>query len=669
MIGGERGIRTPGPVTVNGFQDRRNRPLCHLSGANVRQASFQSKSYRCINFDQIFFMKELAALLPYGWKHRYRLAGGLLFVIVSNYFNVLSPQVTGFVIDYVQRSQQLPGYRQSSMSPSYDGLVLLITRHIENWAPGLAAVVALCGVTILTFALLRGFFLFLMRQTIIVMSRHIEYEQKNEIFNHYQQMDAGFFRLQRTGDLMNRITEDVSRVRMFTGPAVMYVANLVAVISLSVFFMLKRDVELTLYVLAPLPILAVAIYYINTIIHHRSERIQEILSDLTTQAQETYTGIRVIKAFVQEKAMLGFFRKLSVNYRKEVLGLVKVEALYFPSISLLIGISTLLTIMIGGMYYIQGTSGIGINTIVEFVMYINMLTFPVSAIGLTASMIQRAAASQKRINEFMACKPAIVDWPHAKPFKLEGNIVFEKVSFTYADSGVKALKEVSLQIQKGERVAIVGRTGSGKSTLVQLLLRLYEPDAGVIKLDGTQLSAITLRSLRSQIGYVPQDVFLFSDTVIKNIAFGLTDVSEDSVIAAAKGAAIHNEIMSFSKQYQTIIGERGVTLSGGQKQRISIARALLRKPTILVFDDCLSAVDVQTEQQIAEYLDRQLAERTSILVTHRVYAHLRIDKVIVLEEGRIVESGTPAALLSRGGFYADLYRRQQVISAETQAGK
>lgn len=614
-------------------------------------------------------MKELSVLLPYGWKYRYRLAGGVGFVIISNYFNVLSPQVTGFVIDYVQRSLRMPGYQASVVPPSYDGLVLIITHAMEKWAPGLTLVVACCGVLILALALLRGFFLFLMRQTIIVMSRHIEYEQKNEIFRHYQTMDATFFKKQRTGDLMNRITEDVSRVRMFTGPAVMYVVNLVAIISLCVFYMFQRNAELTLYVLAPLPFLAIAIYFINSIIHRRSEKIQAVLSELTTQAQEAYSGIRVIKSFVQEKATLGFFKKLSDQYRNEVLGLVKVEALYFPSISLLIGISTLLTILIGGLYYIQGNQDMGINTLVEFVMYINMLTFPVSAIGLTASMIQRAAASQKRINEFMACKPAIVDTIQATSIPIKGSIRFENVSFTYPDSGVKALSNVSFQIHQGERIVVLGRTGSGKSTLVQLLLRLYEPDEGKITIDGKALPEITLHSLRSQTGYVPQDVFLFSDTVFQNIAFGLSQSLAEAVQEAASGAAIHEEIMSFSHNYQTVIGERGVTLSGGQKQRISIARAILRKPAVLVFDDCLSAVDAQTEQRIADYLDNELAGRTALLVTHRLYSHLHIDKVVVLEEGKLVEMGTPSALLQQGGYYADLYKSQQALLTETQAGE
>lgn len=608
-------------------------------------------------------MKELATLLPYGWKYRYRLASGLAFVFVSNYFNVLSPQITGFVIDYVQRSLQLPGYHADKGTAAYDRLVLFFTQNIESKAPSLATVVAICGLTILFFALLRGFFLFLMRQTIIVMSRHIEFEQKNQIYTHYQKLDVGFFKQHRTGDLMNRISEDVSRVRMFTGPAIMYIANLIAVISLSVYFMLRRDAQLTMYVLAPLPILAVAIYYINTIIHRRSERIQESLSTLTTQAQEAYSGIRVIKSFVQENAIFNYYKKLSADYRKEVLGLVKVEALYFPSISLLIGVSTLLTIMIGGLYYIKGDQGIGVNTIVEFVMYINMLTFPVSAIGLTASMIQRAAASQKRINEFLAQQPAITDKALAEPLDIKGSLQLEQVSFTYPDSGVQALKNISFKVNKGERVAIVGKTGSGKSTLVQLLLRLYEPTTGRILIDEIPIQQIRLQSLRKLLGYVPQDVFLFSDTIANNISFGIKTNDLPTIKFAAQAAAIDQEIESFPQGYQTMIGERGVMLSGGQKQRISIARALIKQPSLLLFDDCLSAVDVQTEQKIAAYLDGALADKTAIFVTHRIYTHLRIDKVLVLDGGAIVEEGSPGELVARGGFYAELVKKQREVSS------
>ena len=465
-------------------------------------------------------MKHLSALNKYFWKYRIRLGIGILFVFLSNYFIVLSPQVTGYIIDFVQKTSNLPGYRERHVPPNYDVLVEKFIWNIENANLSVANVVALCGISILVLALLRGFFLFLMRQTIIVMSRHIEYDQKNEIFAHYQKLDTAFFKNHNTGDLMNRISEDVSRVRMFTGPSIMYLANLVAVISLSIYFMYQRDRELTLYVLAPLPLLAITIYYVNNIINRRSERIQALLSDLTTNAQESYSGIRVIKSFVQEKAMMGFFNKNSEAYKENAIGLAKVEAIYFPSITLLIGLSTLFTIMIGGLYYIRGVNNIGLDTIVEFVMYISMLTFPVSAIGLTASMIQRAAASQKRLNEFLQTEPAIQNPPAPLKITVQGNIEFEDVDFTYPHTGIHALKKINLKIKKGEKVAIVGRTGSGKSTIAQLLLRMYDVNNGKIEIDTADVRNLDLDSLREQISYVPQDVFLFSDSIENNIRFG-----------------------------------------------------------------------------------------------------------------------------------------------------
>jgi len=582
----------------------------------------------------------------------------VVFVFLSNYFNVLSPQVTRFVIDHVQRSLNLPGYKEPARPPEYDILVQKLITNIEGFS-STGKVVALCGITILLLALLRGFFLFLMRQTIIVMSRHIEYDQKNEIFDHYQKLDTAFYKTHSTGDLMNRIAEDVSRVRMFTGPAIMYLANLLAIISLCIFFMRKSNPELTLYVLAPLPILAIAIYFVNNTINKKSEKIQESLSDLTTNAQESYSGIRVIKSFVQEKAMLGFFAKNSEEYRKNAVGLAKVEAIYFPSINLLIGLSTLITIMIGGLYYIYGSRNIGMGTILEFVMYINMLTFPVSAIGLTASMIQRAAASQKRINEFLRTEPAIKTAPQPVTTALQGNISFEKVNFIYPHTGIHALKDFSLDIKKGEKVAIVGRTGSGKSTIAQLLLRMYDATDGKITMDGTDIRQLELHSLREQVSYVPQDVFLFSETVENNIGFGLNKTERTTVEKAAVMASVDKEIAGFSEQYDTMIGERGVTLSGGQKQRISIARALIKDPGLVIFDDCLSAVDARTEKTIIGNLNEYLHGKTAIIITHRIFTLLNFDKIVVLEDGVITEVGTHQQLLEKKGYYAGLYNRQQ----------
>lgn len=612
-------------------------------------------------------MKQLKALNKYFWKYRIRLGIGALFIIISNYFAVLAPQVTRFIIDHVQKSIDAAKNSNNSAATrhdrEYDFFVLKFIKWVErdfSQNSDLSKIVILCGATILLLALLRGFFMFLMRQTIIVMSRHIEYDQKNEVFQHYQQLDTSFYKTHSTGDLMSRMAEDVARVRMFTGPAIMYLINLVALISLSLFYMLKKDVELTIYVLAPLPILAITIYYVNSIINKRSERIQALLANLTTNAQESYSGIRVIKSFVQEKAMFGFFDKNSEEYKKNAIGLSKVESLYFPSMALLIGLSTLLTIMIGGYYYITyGLDRMSFGTITEFVIYINMLTFPVSAIGWTASMIQRAAASQKRLNEFLDTKPIIYDQPLSKKIKIEGNIEFNNVDFTYSHTGIEALKNFSLSIKKGEKVAIIGRTGSGKSTVAQLLLRMYDTTKGTIELEGTDIRDIDLKSLREQISYVPQDVFLFSDSVANNISFGMKNGSMQQVEKAAMQASVHKDILGFGEKYETMIGERGVTLSGGQKQRISIARALIKDHGLVIFDDCLSAVDTKTENEIIGNLYEYLENRTAIIITHRIFSLFHFDKIVVIEDGTIVEMGTHEELIELKGFYTELYNRQQ----------
>ena len=589
----------------------------------------------------------------------------MLFIVVSNYFGVLAPQITGFVIDFVQRS--LPGYSGSYQPkvkpPSYDVSVQKFIDWIGaiNYKP--IEIVIIAALVILGLALLRGFFMFLMRQTIIVMSRHIEYDQKNEVFEHYQKLDATFYKTHSTGDLMSRMAEDVSRVRMFTGPAIMYFINLVTLIGMSVFFMLKRDVELTLYVLAPLPILAATIYIVNNIIHKKSEALQAALGQLTTTAQQSYSGIRVIKSFGQEKAMYSAFEDSSERYRSGAVGLAKVEAMYFPSMTLLISLSTLLTIMIGGIYYINGHKEIGLATIVEFVIYINMLTFPVSAIGWTASMIQRASASQKRLNEFLQTRPIITSPSVQENVALAGDIKLENVSFTYEHTGIEAIKNLSLHIRSGERIAVVGRTGSGKTTLVQLILRLYDVTSGKLLLDSIPIDRINLANLREQMSYVPQDGFLFSDTVAANIAFGTKWLDKEKVREAARLAVVDKDIEGFSKGYETEIGERGVTLSGGQKQRISIARGLLKEAPIMIFDDCLSAVDARTEKEIITNLSGYLHKKTSLFITHRVFNLFQFDKIIVLEEGELKEQGTHEELLARKSTYYKMYLRQQIEEA------
>ena len=603
-------------------------------------------------------MSSLSSLNKYFWKYRWHFLLGMVFIILSNYFRILTPQVTKYVLNTVEtglKKEYTPA--DAAIKTNYDPLVKAFIDQFNKRDSTFKTKILYSGIILLVLALISGFFMFLMRQTIIVMSRHIEFAQKNEIFNHYQKLDTNFYKTHNTGDLMNRISEDVSRVRMYTGPATMYLINLAATIGFSLYYMFNENAELTLYVLCPLPILAITIYYVNTIINRKSDRIQSLLSDLTTNAQESYSGIRVIKSFVQERAMLGFFEKNSELYRHNAISLAKTEAIYFPSMGLIIGISTLLTILIGGLYVINGSINIGV--IGEFIMYILMLTFPVMAIGWTASMIQRAATSQRRINEFLHTEPAVKNDPFPVKMTLQGNIRFTNVDFIYPHTGIHAIKNFSLTINKGEKVAIIGKTGSGKSTIAQLMLRMYDPQKGTLLYDGTDIKRIDLKNLRSQISYVPQDVFLFSDTVENNIGFALEKADPTNIRNAAAAAAVAGEIDAFPQKYKTMIGERGVTLSGGQKQRISIARALLKDHEIVLFDDCLSAVDAKTENEIIANLYNYLHAKTAVIITHRIFSLFNFDKIIVLTDGAIAEEGTHRELIDRGGLYAEMYYTQQ----------
>lgn len=574
-------------------------------------------------------------------------------MVISNYFGVLGPEMTGYVVSEVHA--HLANSSNANIS-KYGSIVKAIALWMQDI--DFAKLILIASIIILVCALLRGFFMFMQRQTLIVMSRHIEYDMKNEIYEHYQKLDAGFFKAHRTGDLMNRIAEDVSRVRMYMGPAIMYFVNLVSLIAFCLINMFREDAYLSLLVLSPLPLLAITIYFVNTTIHKKSERVQAALSDLTTNAQESYSGIRVIKSFVQEKAMLLFFKERSEEYRKNAVSLSKVEAIFFPSMTLMVGLSTLLTIYVGGMVALKDPQKIGM--IVEFVIYINMLTWPVTAIGSVASMIQRAAASQKRLNEFLETEPVIKTPEHVHAdTSIGGDIVFDHVSFTYENTGIRAIDNFSLTIKEGEKILVLGKTGSGKSTIAQLLLRFYDPDKGKITVGGKDIKTLPLQHLRDSISYVPQDIFLFSDTVANNISFGLSKEStQEEIEKAASYAAIHNEILSLQNGYQTMVGERGVTLSGGQKQRVSIARALIKAPEIMIFDDCLSAVDAKTENQIINNLYSILGEKTAILITHRIFTVLHFDQIIVVEDGQITEQGTHEELIEQNGYYAELYQLQ-----------
>jgi ATP-binding cassette subfamily B protein len=567
---------------------------------------------------------------------------GILFVAVSNLFSVLSPQVIRYSFDLVKENI---GYYQL-----FSGFNLQ-----AEFYNVFSSVLFFFGVTVLFLALLKGVFMFFMRQTIIVMSRHIEYDMKNEMYTQYQRLSTAFYRRNNTGDLMSRISEDVSRVRMYTGPAIMYAMNLIVLFVFVIATMISVNAELTMYVLIPLPVLSISIYYVNSIINEKSEKIQQRLSSLTTEAQQVFSGIRVVKSYVKEKMFLNLFVKDAEAYKQASLGLVRIESYFNPLMMLLVGLSTIITIYVGGIQVIKGAISPG--NIAEFVMYVNMLTWPVTALGWIVSITQRAAASQKRINEFLH-EPVDIESPNDTKFDLNGSITFKNVSFTYPDTGIKALQNVSFSIEKGKKLAILGKTGSGKTTIAELLLRMYDISSGEILVDGKDIRTLNLSSLRKQIGYVPQDVFLFSDSIEKNIAF--SDAANILPETAAKNASVHNDILGFKEQYNTVVGERGITLSGGQKQRISIARAIIKNPSIIILDDCLSAVDTKTEKTILINLRDVLMSKTSIIITHRITSMIDFDKIIVLDNGTITEQGTHEELIKNKQLYAEMYEKQHL---------
>ncbi|MCI0750974.1 MAG: ABC transporter ATP-binding protein/permease [Flammeovirgaceae bacterium] len=593
-------------------------------------------------------MKELKYLNKYLRKYQKYLWWGIAFVVISNLFQIVPAQLVRHSIDLVIDNIKV-----------YNSLEGLSLR--DDFFSVFAFGILIYAILILVMALLRGFFLYMVRQTIIVMSRHIEYDLKNDIFLHYQSLPLSFYRRNNTGDLMNRISEDVSRVRMYLGPAIMYGLQLFTLFFMLIPIMFAISPTLTWYAISPLPVLSLSIYLVNNKMERRSEEIQKSQSRLSTFVQEAFSGIRVLKSFHREEESIRKFTEESEGYKKQSLKLTKVQSMFFPLIMALIGVSTILTVYAGSAEVINGNLTFG--NIAEFIIYVNLLTWPVTQLGWTTSLVQRAEASQKRINEFLSTQTSIVSERDIEQ-TIEGKIEFKHVSFTYPDTGIKALKDMSFTINPGESLAIIGTTGSGKSTVSSLVSRMYDVREGEILIDGIPITHFNVTNLRSQIGYVPQDVFLFSDTIFNNIAFGIKSPDQEKVVQAAKDADVYKNILEFPNGFETRVGERGITLSGGQKQRVSIARAIVREPKILMLDDSLSAVDTKTESNILNSLKRIMQGRTTIIISHRVSSAKLANKIIVLVDGKVVEEGTHDSLIEQQGIYRDLYDKQVQIDEE-----